>query len=136
MPKKLTTSQKEERQIIKDNLNKFGAEITNLVKEKYIRVGKVLKKSSPSYGQPTGRLKKTMNYTVKPYNVLTFSQQSYGKWNTYKDKPSRSANPNDYNPLLQEIKKAKTNLNEIIIKDLRESILYPFKNGNNTNNNQ
>jgi len=136
MPKKLTTSQKEEREIIKENLNKFGAEITNLVKEKYIRVGKVLKKSSPSYGQPTGRLKKSMNYTVKPYNVLTFSQQSYGKWNTYKDKPSRSTNANDYNPLLQEIKKAKRNLNEIIIKDLRESILYPFKNGSNTNNNK
>jgi len=136
MGKKLTTSQKEERIIIQTNLNKFGAEITNLVKEKYIRVGKVLKKSSPSYGQPTGRLKKTMNYTVKPYNVLTFSQQSYGKWNTYKDKPSRSTNANDYNPLLQEIKKAKRNLNEIIIKDLRESILYPFKNGNNTNSNK
>jgi hypothetical protein len=123
MPKKLTTSQKEERAIIQKRLNEFGAEITNLVKTKYLRVN-------------TERLKKTMNYTVKPYNVLTFSQQSYGKWNTYKDKPSRSTNANDYNPLLQEIKKAKRDLNNIIIKDLRESILYPFKNGSNTNNNQ
>ena len=123
MGKKLTTSQKEEREIIKTNLNKFGSEITNLVKTKYLRVN-------------TERLKKTMNYTVKPYNVLTFSQQSYGKWNTYKDKPSRSTNANDYNPLLQEIKKAKRNLNEIIIKDLRKSILYPFKNGSNTNSNK
>jgi hypothetical protein len=123
MAKKLTTSQKEERAIIQKRLNEFGAEITNLVKTKYLRVN-------------TERLKKTMNYTVKPYNVLTFSQQIYGKWNTYKDKPSRSTNPNDYNPLLQEIKKAKRDLNNIIIKDLRESILYPFKNGSNTNNNQ
>jgi hypothetical protein len=123
MAKKLTTSQKEERAIIQKRLNEFGADITNLVKTKYLRVN-------------TERLKKTMNYTVKPYNVLTFSQQSYGKWNTYKDKPSRSTNANDYNPLLQEIKKAKRDLNNIIIKDLRESILYPFKNGSNTNNNQ
>ena len=123
MPKKLTTSQKEERQIIKDNLNKFGAEITNLVKTKYAR-------------KNVGRLIDTMNYRVQPYNLLTFAQQSYGKWNTYKDKPSRSTNPNDYNPLLQEILKAKRDLNNIIIKDLRESILYPFKNGNNTNSNQ
>lgn len=136
MARKLTTSERSERQIIKDNLNKFGFEITTLVKDKYIRVGKVLKKSSPSYGQPTGRLKKSMNYRVKPYNVLIFSQQIYGKWNTYKDKPSRSTNANDYNPLLQEIVKAKKDLTNIIIKDLKESILYPFKNGSNTNNNK
>lgn len=134
MPR-LTKSERESRQIIKDNLNKFGLEITNLVKEKYIRVGKVLKKSSPSYGQPTGRLKKSMNFAVKPYNVLIFSQQIYGKWNTYKDKPSRSSNANDYNPLLQEIVKAKKDLTNIIIKELKESIIYPFKNGNNTNRN-
>lgn len=135
MPR-LTKSERESRQIIKDNLNKFGLEITTLVKEKYIRVGKVLKKSSPSYGQPTGRLKKSMNFAVKPYNVLIFSQQIYGKWNTYKDKPSRSSNEKDYNPLLQEIVKSKKDLTNIIIKELKESIIYPFKNGSNTNNNK
>lgn len=136
MGRKLTTSQKEEREIIKNNLNTFGYNITNLVKERYIRVGKVLKKSSPSYGQPTGRLKKSMNYTVKPFNVLTFSQQIYGKFNTYKDKPTKSTNKKDYNPLFQEIIKAKSNLTNIIIKELKESILFPFNNGSNTNNNK
>lgn len=123
MARKLTTSEKTERQIIKDNLNRFGYEITTKVVKNYAR-------------ENTGRLKRTMNFAVKPYNVVTFSQISYGKYTTFKDKPTTSANPKDKNPLLQTILKEKGDLQNIIIKDLKESILYPFTNGSNTNNNK
>lgn len=120
---RLTISDRGSRKIIQDNLNKFGFEITEKVVKNYLR-------------ENTGRLKKSMNYRVKPYNVLIFSQQIYGKWTTYKDRPSRSTNENDYNPLLQEIVKSKKDLTNVIIKELKESITYPFKNGNNTNGNK
>lgn len=123
MARKLTTSEKTERQIIKDNLNRFGYEVTTKVVKDYAR-------------ENTGRLKRTMNYAVKPYNVVTFSQVSYGKYTTFKNKPTTSTNPKDKNPLLQTILKEKGELQNIIIKDLKESILYPFTNGNNTNNNK
>lgn len=123
MARKLTTSEKTERQIIKDNLNRFGYEVTTKVIKDYAR-------------ENTGRLKRTMNFAVKPYNVVTFSQVSYGKYTTFKDKPTTSANPKDKNPLLQTILKEKGELQNIIIKDLKESILYPFTNGSNTNNNK
>lgn len=122
MPR-LTKNEQDLRKIIQDNLNKFGFEITQLVAKNYLR-------------ENTGRLKKSMNFRVKPYNLLIFSQQIYAKWNTYKDRPSRSANAEDYNPLLQEIVKAKSDLTNIIVKELKESIIYPFKNGNNTNRNK
>lgn len=120
MARKLTQDQKNERQIIRDNLNRFGLDVTQNVINKYAR-------------QNTGRLKKTINFRTEPYNVLTFAQVYYGKYTTFKDKPSQSMNQSDYNPLLQTILKEKKELQNIIIKDLKESILYPFKNGNSTN---
>lgn len=123
MGRKLTTIERSERQIIKENLNRFGYEVTAKVIKDYAR-------------ENTGRLKKTINYAVKPYNVVTFTQVYYAKYTTFKDKPTTSTNPKDKNPLLQTILKEKSELQNIIIKDLKESILYPFKNGSNTNNNK
>ena len=120
MGKRLTNEQRAERIIIKKNLNEFGAKI-------YERVQGLVKVN-------TTRLQQSINYKVKPYNILTFAQVYYGKWNTYKNKPSRSTNPLDYNPLLREIEKEKKELTNIIIKDLKESILYKYKDDKSKRN--
>lgn len=113
MPKKLTEQERSERKIIQNRLNEFGANVTNESK-KLVRVR-------------TGRLKDTLNYRVKPYNVVSFAQQYYGKFN--KDKSNK-----EYNPFLREIERQKGDLKNIIVKDLRESILYKYKNDKPNNN--
>lgn len=74
----------------------------------------------------TGRLKQSLNYRVKPYNTVTFAQQFYGKYNTPKGKP-RTEVWDDYNPLEQNIKKLKGDLQNVIVKDLKESVLYSYE---------
>lgn len=120
MAKRLTQEERNNRAIIQRHLNEFGEKTIAQVK-KVVRVN-------------TSRLKDTLNYTVKPYNVLTFSQQYYGKFNTAKGKPTRSVNKNDYNPLLRKIEEEKNNLQNVILKDLKESILYKYKDDKSNRN--
>jgi hypothetical protein len=114
MGRKLTPEQRTERAIIRKNLNEFGQKIYERT-QGLVRV-------------KTTRLIQSLNYKVNPYNVITFAQVYYAKWNTYKGRPSVSSNKKDYNPYLREIEKDKGELKNIIVKDLKESILYKYKN--------
>jgi len=107
MAKRRTKSQIQSDQIIKDNLEKLGAEIYKVTK----RRTRVL----------TGALKKSINYGVKPDTVLTFYQNDYGA----DVRPSgETSGPTD--ALLITIEELLPKGIEVIKKELTESIMYPF----------
>lgn len=104
-----TSQQIKADKIIKDNLNVFGE--------------KIYKEARKRTRVLTGRLKKSINYSVKPDTTITFFQQSYGK----DVHPTRQFDKGEPDALLITIKELLPEGIEVIKKDLTESILYPFR---------
>jgi hypothetical protein len=96
--------------IIKGHLEKIGKKMYFLSK-KYTRV-------------QTGRLKKSINYRVEKDTQLIFTQQAYGK----DVHPTKQYDKGEPDAMLQAIKELLPAGIEVIKKDIKESILYPFKN--------
>ena len=98
--------------IIKKQLNILGEKIYNDAK-KDVRVD-------------TNALNNSINFRVKPDTTLTLTQLAYGKYVTPKNKSS-----DNMRARTNVLKiKAEENLPtgaRIIIKEITESILYPFK---------
>jgi hypothetical protein len=84
MGKKLTTNERQIREAIKKNLNEIGRK-TSIQSR---RNSKIAKSTDKFTG---GSLRDSGNYRVKPYNVLTLSENFYGKYNT----PKGKATPKD-----------------------------------------
>ena len=116
MAKRKTIQEKEIEKVITEGLNKLGRTIT-VIAGRNSKVSKLQK----------DHLRDSGNYRVKPYNVLTVSQNFYGKYNTpkgkatpknrdrIKDTPMRNA-INEYTP--EEVK--------VIIKDLKDLLISPI----------
>jgi len=111
MAKKRTQKQITADQIIKNSLNVMGEQVLTKARE-ITRI-------------KTHRLYDTYNFRVKPDTTITFTQQLYGKYVTPKNKPSQNS---ETNALRIIIRKEKIIATEIMIKEIKESILYPFRN--------
>lgn len=118
MPRKKTVQQKEIEKSIQDNLNKLGRKVI-VVSSRNSKVSKLKK----------DHLRDSGNWRVKPYNVLTVSQNFYGKYNTPKGKPTPKDRRNITDtPLRNSI---RDNLDEdvkVIIKDLVDLLKSPVMN--------
>jgi hypothetical protein len=94
MAKRITTTEKQIREAIKKNLNEIGRKTSAQSK----RTSKIAKSTDRFTG---GSLRDSGNYRVKPYNVLTLSENFYGKYNTPKGKATPADRDNIKDTALQ-----------------------------------
>ena len=109
MAKRRTKSEIEADQIIKAELNVLGEKIYREAR----RTTRVL----------TGALKNSINYAVKPDTTLTMFQLYYGA----EVRPAGKTT-GEFDALLIAVKNNVPESIEIIKRDLKESVLYPFRN--------
>jgi hypothetical protein len=109
MAKRRSKAQITADKIIRKNLDILGEKIQKETK----KITRVL----------TGRLKKSVNFRVEKDTQLVMTQQSYGK-----DVRPAGKNEGELNALMITVKKEIPIATEIMIKEIKESILYPFKN--------
>jgi len=115
MPKRKTVQEKEIEAIITKGLDKLGREII-------VEAGRNSKVSNLQ----KDHLRDSGNFRTKPYNVLTVSQNFYGKYNT----PKGVATPKDRSRLtntpMRNAIRTKANENvQIIVKDLINLLISP-----------
>lgn len=100
MAKRRSKQQIEADQIIKKNLNILG-EIVYLEAKANSRVD-------------TGRLRDSVNYMVRPDTTLNLGQVYYGAYQ-------------EPNELLASVNKHVPNTTKVIIKEINDQLLAPFK---------
>lgn len=101
MAKRRTRQQIDADQIIKKQLNELGEEIYQEARQNS-RVD-------------TGRLRDSVNYMVKPDTTLTLGQVYYGAFQ-------------DPNELLVAVNRNVADTTNIIVTEINDAILQPFKN--------
>lgn len=106
--KRRSKEQIEADKIIKAKLNELGEKI-------YVATRKESRVD-------TGQLVNSINYRVKPDTVLTVAQVYYGKYNYPK-----GINTGEKNALLINVKKNISETTKIIITDINDALLQPFK---------
>lgn len=113
MPKRKSIQQQEVENLTKKALNMMGEQISQ--------------DSAKNSKKRTGDLIDSQNYRVKPYNVLTVSQNFYGKYNTPKGKPTpKNRNNIKDTPLKNAIKKFKQPGVDVFIKDMIDLLKSPI----------
>lgn len=113
MPKRKSIQQQEVENLTKKALNELGANIAA--------------DSAENSKVRTGDLRDSQNYRVRPFNVLTVSQNYYGKYNTPKGKPTpRNRNNIKDTPLKNAIKKKTPESVEVFIKDMVDLLKSPI----------
>ncbi len=111
MAKRRTREQINTDQIIKKRLNELGATIH----EQAVQTSR----------RDTGNLQDTQNYFVKPDTQLTMTQAFYGKFNYPK-----GVENGEKNALVIAIKEHVDETTKIIVKDINDIILKPFRDAN------
>ena len=108
--------------------------VNNRKKEIRIQIREVIKKQLNDIGERiyneakmTTRIQynplvNSVNYGVKPYNRLTLFHLHYGKYNRPKGK-----NSGPYNALRIAARRHTPKGTTVLIKEMKESILYRFK---------
>jgi len=111
-----TIQEKEIEATIKKHLDDLGRKIT-VVAGRNSKVSKLQK----------DHLRDSGNWRVKPYNVLTVSQNFYGKYNTPKGKatPSDRSNIRD-TPMRNSIRENTEEGIKVLIKDLVTLLKSPI----------
>lgn len=105
---------RSKQQITADNIIKKNLDILGL---------KIQKETKKITRVDTGRLKKSINFRVEKDTQLIMTQQIYGK-----DVRPSGQTTGELNALMITVKKEIPLATEIIIKEITESILYPFRN--------
>jgi hypothetical protein len=113
MAKRRTREQIDADQIIKKRLNELGEAI--------------LKEAVPESRRDTGNLQDTMNFFVRPDTTLTMTQAFYGRFNY-----PRGVEAGRKNALLLVVERLVPDTTKIIVKDINDRILKPFKDDSNT----
>jgi hypothetical protein len=108
MAKRRTRQQIESDQVIKEQLNVLGEEIYQEARE--------------TSRYRTGQLFNSINYGVEPDTVLTMYQVYYGA-----DVRPKGVNSGPLNALLIAVKKYVPKNTNIIVQDLMDEMLEPFK---------
>ena len=116
MARRKTIQEKEIEATIKKHLDDLGRKIT-VVAGRNSKVSKLQK----------DHLRDSGNWRVKPYNVLTVSQNFYGKYNTPKGKatPSDRSNIRD-TPMRNSIRENTEEGIKVLIKDLVTLLKSPI----------
>jgi len=114
--KRKTIQEKEIEATIKKHLDDLGRKIT-VVAGRNSKVSKLQK----------DHLRDSGNWRVKPYNVLTVSQNFYGKYNTPKGKatPADRSNIRD-TPMRNSIRENTEEGIKVLIKDLVTLLKSPI----------
>lgn len=115
MPKRKTIQEKEIEALMTKHLNDIGKKVSeDAAKNSKVR---------------TGDLRDSENYRVRPYDVLTVSQNFYGKYNTPKGKstPKDRSNITD-TPLKNSIAKNVPAGTKLLIKDMIDLLKSPIVN--------
>lgn len=107
MPKRKTIQEKETEKIITKHLDKLG-EVITIESAKTSRVR-------------TGDLRDSQNYRTRPFNVLTVSQNFYGKHLFLKGKDSGKKNA-----LVVSVKKNVPLGIKVLIKDMVDLLKSPI----------
>ena len=98
--------------------------VDRIIKKELLTLGeKVLEKAVPISRRDTGRLQDEMNYRVDPDTKLTMYQLYYGAFNYPAGKES-----GEKNALLITMKQMIPDTTKIIIQNINDIILEPFKN--------
>lgn len=108
MAKRRTREQIQADQIIKKHLNDLG----EIIYEETRETSRV----------KTGQLQNSINYMVKPDTTLNLAQVYYGKFNFPKGVESGQKNA-----LLISVEKHVEATTKIIVQDINDIILKPFK---------
>lgn len=113
MPPRKSIQQQEVEKITTKALNLLGENIsTDSAENSKVR---------------SGDLRDSQNYRVRPYNVLTVSQNFYGKYNTPKGVSTPSNRSNIKNtPLKNAIKKLTPDAVEVFVKDMVDLLKSPI----------
>ena len=116
MPKRKTVQEKQIEATIRKHLNELGRVIV-VTASRNSKVSKLQK----------DHLRDSGNWRVKPYNVLTVSQNYYGKYNTPKGKatPENRDNLRD-TPMRNAIREHTEPNVKILIKDLVTLLTSPI----------
>ncbi len=107
MPKRKTIQQKEIEKLTTKALNELGELITT--------------ESAQNSRVLTGDLRDSQNYRVRPFNVLTVSQNYYGKWLFLKGK-----NEGKKNALKVSIEDNTPATVEVFLKDMIDLLKSPI----------
>lgn len=117
MAKRKTIQEKEIEKITKDSLNELGR-LVSVVTARNSKVSKLQK----------NHLRDSLNYRVRPFDTLTISQFSYGKWNTPKGKPTPKDRSNIKDtPVLNAIHEHVPNAKKVYIKNIADLLKSPIK---------
>ena len=117
MAKRKTIQEKEIEKITKDSLNELGR-LISVVTARNSKVSKLQK----------NHLRDSVNYRVRPFDTLTISQFSYGKWNTPKGKPTPKDRSNIKDtPVLNAIHEHAPKAAKIYIKSIADLLKAPIK---------
>ena len=117
MARRKTIQEKEIEKITKDSLNELGR-LVSVVTARNSKVSKLQK----------NHLRDSLNYRARPFDTLTISQFSYGKWNTPKGKatPKDRTNIKD-TPVLNAIHEHAPKSAKIYIKSIADLLKSPIK---------
>jgi len=115
MPKRKTVQQQQIEKLTKSALDQLGLNIS--------------KDAAKNSKKRTGDLIDSQNHRVRPYNVLTVTQNFYGKYNTPKGKktPKDRSNIKD-TPLKNAIEKLTPPAVEVFVKDMIDLLKSPITN--------
>jgi len=98
--------------------------VDRIIKKELLTLGeRILIKAVPVSRRDTGRLQDEMNYRVDPDTKLTMYQLYYGAFNYPAGKES-----GEKNALLITMKELIPDTTKIIIQNINDIILEPFKN--------
>jgi len=113
MPRRKTVQEKEIEALSKKHLDAIGEAVSQ--------------EAAKNSKKRTGDLIDSQNYRTRPYNVLTVSQNFYGKYNTPKGKatPKDRSNIKD-TPLKNAIKRHVPEGTKLFIKDMIDLITAPI----------
>jgi len=97
-------------------------EIEKLITKHLDELGKVITEDSAKNSRVrTGDLRDSQNFRTRPFNVLTVSQNYYGKWLYLKDKNSGAKNA-----LNESVKKNVPPGIKVLIKDMVDLLKSPI----------
>lgn len=97
--------------------------VDRIIKKELLILGdRILEKAVPTSRRDTGRLQDEMNYRVDPDTKLTMYQMYYGAFNYPAGKES-----GEKNALLITMKQMIPDTTKIIIQNINDIILEPFK---------
>lgn len=103
--------------------SKSQIESDRIIKKRLLQLGEsILEQSVPNSRRDTGRLQDEQNFRVYNDTNLRMWQMHYGKYNYPKGK-----NSGEKNALLIEVKKQLPEGVKIIVSDLVDAIVKPFK---------